>query len=125
MTKARWRRKARLAQELEGAGGRGYDATELRNGHQLKLQIKGRCVSKDIRPGKRIGTIDVRKEFDAVLLVYFFAAFYCTKLLQCLKLSYPTWSSLRDESVCFVVLPLFLNRGRNHCLPSPKSCYET
>ena len=30
MTKARWRRKARLAQELEGAGGRGYDATELR-----------------------------------------------------------------------------------------------
>ena len=47
----------------------GYDAEETVNGQVRKLQIKGRCVLKDSKPGQRMGSIDIEKEFDAVLLV--------------------------------------------------------
>ena len=47
----------------------GYDATEELNGVKRKLQIKGRCVVPGCKPGQRIGSIDIAKEFDAVLLV--------------------------------------------------------
>ncbi|HJW24583.1 MAG TPA: hypothetical protein VJ576_06765 [Rhodocyclaceae bacterium] len=47
----------------------GYDATENVEGRIRKLQIKGRCVLPGTRAGQRIGSIDVEKEFDAVLLV--------------------------------------------------------
>lgn len=47
----------------------GYDATEESNGVKRKLQIKGRCVLPGCKPGQRIGSIDIAKEFDAVLLV--------------------------------------------------------
>jgi len=47
----------------------GYDATEELNGVKRKLQIKGRCVLPGCKPGQRIGSIDIAKEFDAVLLV--------------------------------------------------------
>lgn len=47
----------------------GYDATEVRGSANRKLQIKGRCILPGSKPGQRIGAIDVKKEFDAVLLV--------------------------------------------------------
>lgn len=47
----------------------GYDATETRDGSVRRLQIKGRCVLEGSKPGQRIGSIDIAKEFDAVLLV--------------------------------------------------------
>jgi hypothetical protein len=47
----------------------GYDATEHPHGSIRKLQIKGRCVLPDSRPGQRVGRIDASKEWDAVLLV--------------------------------------------------------
>jgi hypothetical protein len=47
----------------------GYDATEIVNGATRRLQIKGRCLPKDHKPGHRIGSINTKKEFDAVLLV--------------------------------------------------------
>jgi len=47
----------------------GYDAIEIRNGREFQLQIKGRCVLEGSNPGQRIGSIDIKKEFHAVLLV--------------------------------------------------------
>ena len=58
-----------LGLELAPARTAGYDATETAGGGTRKLQIKGRCILPGASPGPRIGSIDVKKEFDAVLLV--------------------------------------------------------
>lgn len=47
----------------------GYDAIEMRGGQALKVQIKGRCVFNRTRVVGRMGSIDINKEFDTVLLV--------------------------------------------------------
>jgi len=58
-----------LGVELTPARQAGYDATEVVKGKARKLQIKGRCILKGASPGQRLGSIDINKEFDAVLLV--------------------------------------------------------
>lgn len=58
-----------LGVELTPARQAGYDATEIREGQPFRLQIKGRCVLKGSKSGQRMGSIDIQKEFDAVLLV--------------------------------------------------------
>jgi hypothetical protein len=55
--------------ELTPARQAGYDAIERRNGRVRKLQIKGRCLLPDCKPGQRIGSIKLEKKWDAVLLV--------------------------------------------------------
>ncbi|WP_256365259.1 DUF6998 domain-containing protein [Pseudomonas sp. PDM25] len=57
-----------LGLTLSDARQSGYDATEVRSGHTWKIQIKGRCVTSTSAMG-RLGSIDVTKEFDAVMLV--------------------------------------------------------
>ena len=47
----------------------GYDAIEVVDGIKRKLQIKGRCVLPESKPGQKLGSIDLSKEFDSVLLV--------------------------------------------------------
>lgn len=54
---------------LEVARTAGYDATEERDGKHLRVQIKGRCILKRGRPMGRMGSIDLEKPFDTVLLV--------------------------------------------------------
>jgi hypothetical protein len=48
----------------------GYDAVRAapQGGDQL-LQIKGRCILADSKPGQRVGGIDLEKPWDVVLLV--------------------------------------------------------
>jgi len=58
-----------LGLDLAPARTAGYDATETDGGAVRKLQIKGRCLLPGHKPGQRLGSIDIRKEFDAVLLV--------------------------------------------------------
>ncbi len=58
-----------LGLKLAPARQAGYDATETVNGKVRRLQIKGRCILDDRKPGQRLGSIDMSKEFDAVLLV--------------------------------------------------------
>lgn len=58
-----------LGVNLTQARQAGYDAIEDDNGQIKRLQIKGRCLLKGCKPGQRIGSIDIKKEFDAVLLV--------------------------------------------------------
>jgi hypothetical protein len=58
-----------LGVELTRARQAGYDALETRNGSVRKLQIKGRCLLDDCKPGQRLGSIRIEKEWDAVLMV--------------------------------------------------------
>jgi hypothetical protein len=44
-----------------------YDAVRESDGRTF--QIKGRCILPGCKPGQRLGSIDVAKPFDAVLLV--------------------------------------------------------
>src|ERR1700751_3101614 len=58
-----------LGVELTPARQAGYDAIEHREGAGRRLQIKGRCLLPGCKPGQRLGSIDVKKDWDAVLMV--------------------------------------------------------
>jgi hypothetical protein len=56
-----------LGLELAAVRTAGYDAIRQSDGR--RFQIKGRCLSAHAKPGQRIGKIDIKKDFDGVLLV--------------------------------------------------------
>ncbi len=58
-----------LGVELTPARHAGYDAVERTKGKTRRLQIKGRCLLDNCKPGQRLGSIRVEKEWDAVLMV--------------------------------------------------------
>jgi hypothetical protein len=58
-----------LGVELTQARQAGYDAIEHIDGATRHLQIKGRCLLPGCKPSQRLGSIDVTKEWDAVLMV--------------------------------------------------------
>jgi len=58
-----------LGLELADARQSGYDAIRNENGKVIKIQIKGRCIPANAKPGQRLGSIELDKEWDAVLLV--------------------------------------------------------
>jgi hypothetical protein len=72
----------RLRVVLTPARQAGYDAMEERDGKIWRLQIKGRCVRPDCKPGQRVGAIDIQKEFDAVLLVLLDVNFEATAIYE-------------------------------------------
>jgi len=58
-----------LGVELTPARQAGYDAVEHQDGKTRYLQIKGRCLLPGCKPGQRLGSIDIKKDWDAVLMV--------------------------------------------------------
>jgi hypothetical protein len=58
-----------LGLELAEARQSGYDAIRNENGKVTKIQIKGRCIPANAKPGQRLGSIQLDKEWDTVLLV--------------------------------------------------------
>jgi hypothetical protein len=58
-----------LGVELTAARQAGYDAIEQRDGSVKRLQIKGRCLQENCKPGQRLGSIRTEKDWDAVLMV--------------------------------------------------------
>ena len=58
-----------LGLELAEARQYGYDAIRKENGKVIKIQIKGRCIPANAKPGQRLGSIQLDKEWDTVLLV--------------------------------------------------------
>lgn len=58
-----------LGVELTPARQAGYDAVERTNGETRRLQIKGRCLLPGCKPGQRLGSIDTKKDWDAVPMV--------------------------------------------------------
>lgn len=71
-----------LGVELTAARQAGYDATEDQNGKTRRLQIKGRCLLPNCKPGQRLGSIDIRKDWDAVLLVTLDEHFEATAIYE-------------------------------------------
>lgn len=71
-----------LGVELTIARQAGYDATETTGGVVRRLQIKGRCLLPDSKPGQRIGSIDIEKEWDAALLVLLDESFNATAIYE-------------------------------------------
>jgi hypothetical protein len=71
-----------LGVELTPARQAGYDAIEVRDGGPVRLQIKGRCVFEGSKPGQRMGAIDIKKDFDAVLLVLLDRNFEATAIYE-------------------------------------------
>jgi hypothetical protein len=55
--------------DLTPARQAGFDATERVGPITRRLQIKGRCLPSNAKPGQRVGSIDLKNEWDAVLLV--------------------------------------------------------
>ena len=58
-----------LGIQLTQARQAGYDAIELVGQTERRLQIKGRCILEKSKPGQRLGSIDIHKDWDAVLMV--------------------------------------------------------
>ena len=72
--------------ELTPARQPGYDATERDStGAIRRLQIKGRCLLPGCKPGQRVGSIDVTKDWDAVLLVLLDENFEATAIYEALR----------------------------------------
>lgn len=57
-----------LGLKLLAARSEGYDATKRKGGRTLRIQIKGR-FKKDGKNWGRVPSINIKKEFDSVLLV--------------------------------------------------------
>nr|WP_258014259.1 hypothetical protein [Pseudomonas asplenii] len=66
---AEYEAAAKLGLTLHCARQAGYDATLMRDGYEVQIQIKGRCVTDPAKLNGRLGSIDLAKPFDAVLLV--------------------------------------------------------
>src|SRR3989442_11341902 len=58
-----------LGVTLAGVRQSGFDAVRTTPSGTVKLQIKGRCFGPDGKPGQRLGSIQLSKEWDAVLIV--------------------------------------------------------
>lgn len=69
-----------LGVELTPARQAGYDAIERSNGSIRHLQIKGRCLLPNCKPSQRLGSIDVTKDWDAVLVVLLDENFDATEI---------------------------------------------
>jgi hypothetical protein len=68
-----------LGLELTDARHPGFDATDT-DGRQL--QIKGRCILQGAKRSQMVGSIDIKKPFDAVLLVLLDDCFDATAIYE-------------------------------------------
>lgn len=62
-----------LGLDLHAARKAGYDATEMRDGIAVRVQIKGRVIGNPKKITGRVGAIDLRQPFDVVQLVFWTA----------------------------------------------------
>lgn len=69
-----------LRVKLAPARHAGYDATD--ESTKRTYQIKGRCMLPGCKPGQRLGSIDITKPFDAVLLVLLDKDFDATHIYE-------------------------------------------
>jgi hypothetical protein len=99
-----------LGLELTPARQAGFDAIEIRDGQTIRLQIKGRCVPEGSKPGQRMGSIDIQKEFDAVLLVLLDGDFEATAIYE----------ASREAVVAALTAPGSKSRNERGALGIPK-----
>jgi hypothetical protein len=77
-----------LGLELTAARQAGYDAIEKHDGVTRRLQIKGRCLLPGCEPGQRLGSIDILKGWDSVILVLLDENFDATAHGLCMPMPY-------------------------------------
>lgn len=58
-----------LGLTLADARCEGYDASEIVDGQEHKIQIKGRRLLPTSKPSQKVGTLKFGKEWDSVMLV--------------------------------------------------------
>ncbi len=58
-----------LGLQLSEARQAGYDATYEQDGQVIRVQIKGRCILENSKPGQRIGSIKLNHEWNSIVLV--------------------------------------------------------
>ena len=71
-----------LGVELTAARQAGYDAIECVGSATKKLQIKGRCLQENCKPGQRLGSIRTEHDWDAVLMVLLDYEFNATEIYE-------------------------------------------
>ena len=71
-----------LGVELTPARQDGHDAIERVDDGVRLLQIKARCLQPNCKPSQRLGSINVKKDWDAVLLVLLDADFEATEIYE-------------------------------------------
>ena len=60
----------------------GYDATKRVKGKEIKIQIKGRCIPDKSPSSQRVGSIQLKKEWDRVVLVLLNQKFELLEIYQ-------------------------------------------
>ena len=55
--------------ELSPVRQAGFDAIRRTPDKEERLQIKGRCILQNAKPGQRLGRLDLEKKWDAALMV--------------------------------------------------------
>jgi hypothetical protein len=71
-----------LKLELTPARQAGFDAVEQTTQGPRRLQIKGRCLLDDCKPGQQLGSIRSEKDWDAVLMVLLDRNFDATAIFE-------------------------------------------
>ncbi len=71
-----------LGVELTPPRQAGFDALERKGTMVRKLQIKGRCLQKNCKPGQRLSSIRTNHEWDAVLMVLLDHNFDATEIYE-------------------------------------------
>lgn len=65
----------------------GYDAVRTTPEGEQRLQIKGRCILPGSKPGQRVGSIDLSKPWDTVLLVLLDETYSPTEIYEASRTS--------------------------------------
>lgn len=60
----------------------GYDALEKVKGGFKRIQIKGRCLQENCKPGQRLGSIRTNHDWDTVLMVLLDNKFDATEIYE-------------------------------------------
>jgi hypothetical protein len=60
----------------------GYDTWRWRRGRRERIQVKGRVLLPDGKPGQRMGSIDLDKPWDTVVLVLLDEHYEATEVIE-------------------------------------------
>jgi len=74
-----------LGVELTAARQAGYDALERNGGAIRRLQIKGRCLPENCKAGQRLGSINIQKDWDVVLMVLLDQNFDAVEIYEAMR----------------------------------------
>jgi hypothetical protein len=76
-----------LGIELSSVRQTGYDAVRRNRRKNERLQIQGRCLLPGAKPGQRLGSIDLEKPWDVVLMVLLDERFEATAIYEADRLA--------------------------------------